>query len=315
MPVKMMENIITVKLDGKSGERLDKYCSEFCGITRSRLKNGADGIYVNGVPAKLSKIVKPGDVISFMWEDPVPDDIKPENIPLDILFEDSNVTVVNKKQGMVTHPGAGNWNGTLVNALLFHWGKDVSSATVSLRPGIVHRLDKDTSGVIITARNPETESFLQNEFKSRHVKKIYAAVLCGLPPAKQGIVETFIMRDPKNRMRFVCTTDSSKGKYAKTAYKVIYWNPERNLSFVVFRIYTGRTHQIRVHSRFLGCPVLGDSLYGKKNKIPGENTLMLHAMYLKIKIPGKQEPVVFRATLPQRFKEILKSLKDCGKGI
>ena len=307
----MAENTITVELEDGAGIRLDKYCSRFCGMTRSRLKNGVAALYVNGIPAKLSKIVKSGDIISFQWEDPVPDDIEPENIPLDILFEDSNVTVVNKRQGMVTHPAAGNWSGTLVNALLFHWGTASSAAGVSSRPGIVHRLDKDTSGVIITARNPETEAFLQNEFKSRRVKKIYAAVLCGSPPASRGVVETFIMRDPKNRMRFTCTTDSSKGKYAKTAYKVLYRRD--NLSFVLFRIYTGRTHQIRVHSRFLGCPVLGDQLYGKKHGACGSASLMLHALYLRIKIPGGKEPSVFRAPLPERFRKILGFMRQTEK--
>lgn len=308
----MTETSVTVVLERDAAVRLDKYCAVSCGMTRSRLKNGLISLSVNGFPAKLSKMVKSGDVVSFRWEDPAPTDIAPEDIPLDVVFEDRNVTVINKTPGMVCHPAAGNWTGTLVNALLFHWGGGVPTVGLGLRPGIVHRLDKDTSGVMITARNPETELFLQTEFKSRRVKKIYAAVLCGSLREKKGCVETYIARDPKDRLRFVCTSDQSRGKYAKTAYTVVkeFAIGGAFFSFVLFRIYTGRTHQIRVHSRFLGCPVLGDPLYGKKNKTFPSAPLMLHSLCLKIRLPGCETPSVFRAPFPPGFKEILKALGE-----
>ncbi len=172
------------------GVRLDKYAgSVFPEMTRSRLKNGMLSVSVNGRPAKMAKLVYPGDCVLIKWEDPLPACISAEPVPLDIIYEDENVTVVNKKQGMVTHPAAGNWTGTLVNALLYRWNTDNPAADSSvpaengcvltdesrLRPGIVHRLDKDTSGVIIAARSAASEMWLQEQFRTRRVRKIYCA--------------------------------------------------------------------------------------------------------------------------------------------
>lgn len=316
-----------VTLEGGGSIRLDKYCAQVCGIARSRLKNGLISVEVDGKPAKLSKPVKAGSAVSLLWADPVPESIEPENIPLDILFENNEVTVINKKSGMVVHPAAGNWSGTLVNALLFHWraqGINAFSADgaspEAARPGIVHRLDKDTSGVMIAARNPCAAQFLQNEFKAHRARKIYAAILCGSPPEKRGVVENVIFRDPKNRLRFSCAPYSAKacaagsrpaaGKRAKTAYKVI--AEYGDYSLALFRIYTGRTHQIRVHSRYLGCPVLGDPLYGKQ---AASLPMMLHSLSLSIRLPGEEAPSVFRAPLPEHFKNTLRALKCCGKPV
>jgi len=297
---------LVVPADIGANIRLDQYCtSSMPGVTRSRLKNGLKSLTINGKPAKLSRPVKAGDMVVLEWSDPVPTDIHPEPIPLEILYEDENVTVVNKKQGMVTHPAAGNWTGTLVNALLWHWNKKAGN---DHRPGIVHRLDKDTSGIIITARNPETESLLQNSFKNRKVRKIYAAILHGIPKKKSGIVETRIVRDSGNRKRFTCTDDIHKGKYAKTAWHVV--KTIGPYSLVLFKLYTGRTHQIRVHAKYLGCPILGDPIYGKKDPNFPKATLMLHARSLTIKIPGKKEPMRFIAPIPGRFKRILKLIRE-----
>ncbi|WP_255947474.1 pseudouridine synthase [Brucepastera parasyntrophica] len=156
--------------DAGRGIRLDTYYSALPdSLSRSRLKNGIISVMVNNRPAKLSRTVRPHDSVIILWEDPVPENVIPENIPLEIIFEDDNVTVINKKQGMVTHPAAGNWTGTLVHALLWHWQENDGSACY--RQGIVHRLDKDTSGVIITARNPESLAWLQEQFASHRVKK------------------------------------------------------------------------------------------------------------------------------------------------
>ena len=307
-----------VDIEGGASVRLDKYCAAACGIARSRLKNGLIFASVDGKPAKLSRTVKAGSAVSLLWQDPLPDEIAPEPIPLDVLFESEDVTVINKKGGMVVHPAAGNWSGTLVNALLFRWkaqggvafSDGASSDGEAARPGIVHRLDKDTSGVIIAARNPHAAQALQDEFKGRRVKKIYAAILRGSPPQKRGVIENFIFRDPKSRVRFACAPycPNGGGKRAKTAYKVIAeWG---GYSLALFRIYTGRTHQIRVYARFLGCPVLGDALYGGQGERP---PMMLHALSLAIRLPGEDTPTTFRAPLPECFKEALRSLKKSGK--
>lgn len=297
---------VVVDDSAPSGIRLDRYCAGIEGSpTRSRLKNGATEILVNGTPSKLSRIVRPKDVITVTWEDPVCEDIGPENIPLDILYEDGNVTVVNKKQGMVTHPAAGHWSGTLVNALLWRWKTQASGE--NLRPGIVHRLDKDTSGVIITARNPETEAWLQDQFRLRRTKKIYAAILSGIPRTRSGEIRTQIVRDPKNRKRFTWSDNVERGKAAHTEFRVVKtYGP---YALVLFTLHTGRTHQLRVHSKYIGCPILGDPVYGKNDSSFKGATLMLHARTLKIRLPGNEQFSRFDAPIPVRFKKVIKSLR------
>lgn len=292
---------LTVDQDAATGMRLDTYCANNDRtLTRSRLKNGVRSIRVNGIDSKLSKIVKPGDIIAVEWEDPEPEKIEPENIPLNILYENEHVTVIDKEQGMVTHPAAGNWTGTLVHALLWHWNKD---GTETPRAGIVHRLDKDTSGVIITARNRKTESVLQKRFKKHAVRKTYIAIVCGVPPACEGVIETRLVRDPGNRKRFTWTDNPEKGKFAKTSYRVV--KTLDTYSLIVFRLHTGRTHQIRVHAKYLGTPILGDPVYGKKDKrFPGA-TMMLHARRLRIRIPGEDDLMTFEAPVPKRFRQII----------
>ncbi len=305
-----------VSLEGGASSRLDSYCAKVCGIARSRLKSGLISASVDGKPAKLSRQVRAGNAVSLLWADSEPQAIAAEDIPLDILFENDDVAVINKPSGMVVHPAAGNWSGTLVNALLFRWGLQGNTShsfegacsDKAVRPGIVHRLDKDTSGAIIAAKNLKAAEFLQNEFKARRVKKIYAAILRGSPPQKRGVIENIIFRDPKSRIRFACgnSSGSGRGKRAKTAYKVI--AEYGDYAAVLFRIYTGRTHQIRVHARFLGCPVVGDPLYGRHGELP---PMMLHALSLAIRLPGKEGLSTFRAPLPEHFKAAIRSLKKC----
>lgn len=303
----MSELRLTVSNDAGSGMRLDRYCAAHAGsVSRSRLKNGALEVTVNGKAAKLSRTVKPRDEIVLSWEDPVPERIEGEDIPLSIVYEDQNVTVIDKARGMVTHPGAGNWTGTLVNALIWHWG--LENPGTNLRPGIVHRLDKDTSGIIITARNPETETFLQEQFRTRKTIKVYAAILQGIPRAKTGDIRTQIVRDPKNRKRFTWTMDETRGKAAHTAYRVV--KTYGNYALVLFRLYTGRTHQLRVHSKYLGCPILGDPVYGKKDRNFPDAALMLHARRLTIALPGSPKRMTFRSPLPARFKRTIIGLRN-----
>ena len=297
--------------------RLDQYIASIPqGMNRSKLKSTAQEILLNGKNAKLSSKVKKGDVIEILWEDNIPTDIEPENIPLKIIYEDENVTVVNKDSGMVTHPALGNWSKTLVNALLYHWKKeavpqkkDVSQNEIlkSRRPGIVHRLDKDTSGIIITAKNRETEEYLSSQFKERLVQKEYILICKGRPPASSGDVKTQIVRDSKNRKKFKALTDTTDGKFARSIYHCIScYGP---YSVVRVRIKTGRTHQIRVHMKYLGCQILGDKLYSKTDENFPDVPLMLHSRKLVIKLPGKEKYHCFKAQIPSRFYEVLKKLK------
>ncbi len=294
--------------------RLDVYASSVQGLSRSRLKNGVTGITVNGKNARLSYKLTGGETVSLEWNDPVPTDIQPENIPLDIVYEDDNVTVVNKKQGMVTHPAAGNWSGTLVHALLFHWGRDAVSVDSSVnpgavgRPGIVHRLDKDTSGCIITAKNRDAEDYLHQQFLSHRIHKEYIAIVHGHLPARRGNIKTQIVRDTKNRKKFTTSDNPDVGKFAWTKYRVVaVYGP---YSLVRLRLKTGRTHQIRVHLKSLGCPIIGDPVYGKKDQFFDSATLMLHARKLGLHLSGSKEMSYFTAAVPLRFKKVMKTLHE-----
>ena len=304
--------------DYENQERLDKFIASLPnGMNRSKLKSGVNEILLNGKKVKLSQKVKAGDIIDIQWEDNIPDNIEPENIPLDIIYEDDDVTVVNKKQGMVTHPACGNWNKTLVNALLYHWGRKsieqikegcTSDIIQRRRPGIVHRPDKETSGIIITAKNRDAEEFLQKQFKDKSNQKEYILIVTGRPPHRNGDIRTNIIRDPKNRHRFKAVDISDEGKFSRTIYHCIACYG--NYSLLRVRIKTGRTHQIRVHMKYLGCPILGDSIYNKSDSLFPDATLMLHSVQLKIKLPGDNQLTTFRTSVPNRFKHVEKKLKD-----
>ena len=308
----------SVPLDYTKNERIDKYIANLPdGMNRSKLKSGMNQILINEKNAKLSQKIKAGDKIDISWDDNVPDDIIPQNIPLDIIYEDENVTVVNKKTGMVTHPACGNWEGTLVNALLYHWGRqsitDLNKGSESeilerRRPGIVHRLDKETSGIIITAKNRDSEEWLLKQFKDKCMQKEYICICCGKPTKKAGDIRTQIIRDPKNRQRFKAVENTDEGKFARSIYHCI--ATYGNYSLIRVRIKTGRTHQIRVHMKFLGCPILGDSLYNKADPLFPEAKLMLHSKKLKIKLPNQEKFTTFTTKTPKRFLEVEKKLKS-----
>lgn len=312
----MIHFIVPADFEGVS--RLDQYIASVpSGMNRSKLKSGAQELLVNGKNAKLSTKVKAKDIIDIVWEDNIPENIEPENIPLRLIYEDKNVTIVNKPQGMVTHPAAGNWKGTLVNALLFHWGMSAvpqikegldNEILKHRRPGIVHRLDKDTSGLIVTARNREAEEYLGTQFKDRLIQKEYICICTGRPPASSGDVKTNIVRDMKNRKKFKAVTATTEGKFARTIYHCIAcYGP---YSVMRVRIKTGRTHQIRVHMRYLGCPILGDSIYGRNDPLFPNATLMLHARQMIIKLPDMEKYRRFRAPVPLRFMETVGILRE-----
>lgn len=308
---------VTVPESVTESERLDKYISSLKdGMNRSKLKSSATEILVNGKSVKLSTKVKAGDKIDIQWDENIPTDITPEDIPLHIIYEDENVTVINKEQGMVTHPAAGNWSGTLVNALLYHWKResiaeikddDINKVLANRRPGIVHRLDKDTSGIIITAKNTFAEEWLSKQFLNKKLHKEYILITKGKPPASAGDIQTQIIRDPKDRKKYKALTGTQEGKFARTLYKVIAYYG--NYSLIRVRLKTGRTHQIRVHMKYLGCPILGDPIYGKTDSLFSDATLMLHSRQMDIRLPGKEDFTRFRAAVPLRFKKTIELLQ------
>ena len=320
--------------------RLDRYVSENLRLlSRSQIKARKLKAKLNGKEVKLSHPVKHGDHLELNWDDAPPPDIIPQEIPIEIIHEDVRCIVINKAQGMVVHPGAGNRQGTLVNALFFikekravalgledseqraltpgsHGGEQVTQSGY-MRPGIVHRLDKDTSGLIIAAWDDEAHAFLAEQFKNRKVKKNYIALVCGVPKDDRGCIETNIARDPKNRKRF---TVLANGKHAITYYKVI--KKWQNYSLLLLRPRTGRTHQLRVHLRHIGCPILGDPIYSLRNgrtdhcgnsgKQFPNISLMLHSKRLVITLPGETTERIFTSAVPERFLEVINKLDKTG---
>jgi 23S rRNA pseudouridine1911/1915/1917 synthase len=294
---------------GDVGMRLDVYVAEKLGLfTRSQAKSRILDISVNGAPARLARRLKLGDLVALTCAEPPSSASAPEDLPLSILFENDDVIVVDKQQGMVVHPGSGNHSGTLLNALLFHCsGLAAGFSAGDARPGIVHRLDKETSGVIIAAKNARAHEFLSAQFKNRGVQKRYIALVVGALPAETGRIETRLGRDPRNRKRF--TVVAAGGRTALTLYRVLNRHAAGKVVYcsVLLAPRTGRTHQLRVHMRHLGAPILGDPLYGHPDaRFPGA-TLMLHARMLRIRLPGEDRERTFTAPVPERFRAILQS--------
>lgn len=308
-----------------SGMRVDRYVAEVLELfSRSQLKSRDISVAVNGKEAKWSHRVAAGDRIVVAWEAEVRTEITPEPIDIDVVYESDEVVVVNKPQGMVVHPAAGNYTGTLVQGLAYrHLLGDRLSAD-NPRPGIVHRLDKDTSGVLITAKSPLARQFLANQFAKKHTRKVYLAVVKGMVLPRSGRIETMICRDPKNRKRF--TTSDVEGKPAVTDYRVLRQFDDH--AFVALLPLTGRTHQLRVHMSSVRHPIVGDPIYSRPDVRFPEATLMLHAHRLTIMLPRKVtdaqspegyhleggETAEFRAPLPQRFKLLLRELSKGALG-
>ncbi len=258
------------------------------------------------------RIVKPGhslkggERVSVVIPAPASSDLVPEAIPLDIIYEDRNVVIVNKPAGMVVHPSAGHDSGTLVQAVLAH-APDIEGIGEVLRPGVVHRLDKDTSGIIVFAKNDAAHQQLQAQFKEREVKKVYHALVDSAPPSPSGKIETHIGRDPKYRQK-MAVVSKAKGREASTIY-----HTEENFSqhtFLEVHPHTGRTHQIRVHLAFIGCPVVGDTFYGVRGATLPVSRHLLHASQLEITLPEHDEPSTHKAPLPRDFLDVLTSLRE-----
>lgn len=266
------------ELDGQ-GVRLDRYLvSKITTESRSRLKSLIDegGVLLEGKKTKASTILKAGQKVSVQFPENKDLSYEPEDIPLDIIFEDNDVIVLNKPIGMVIHPAAGNKSGTLVNALL-HYYPDIKSVGETDRPGIVHRLDKDTSGCMVVAKTEESRRALVKQFVNRTISKKYLCVVAGEPKNNSGVIDNFIGRNPNDRKKMAVLTDG--GKRAVTEYRVVEGN--ENWSAIECDLKTGRTHQIRVHMKSLMCPILGDPIYGNKTTNAYDTRrMMLHSWHL-----------------------------------
>ena len=259
-----------------------------------------------GKPAKANTKVKEGDVFQVLVPSPVDLAAKPENIPLDILYEDEDVIVVNKPRGMVVHPAAGNPDGTLVNALLYHC-RDLSGINGVIRPGIVHRLDKDTSGVMICAKNDLAHQSLAEQIQKKEAKRTYLAIVRGNVKEDHGHIETQLDRDPRDRKKMAVVAG---GRSAVTHWSVLERFP--GYTYVECRLETGRTHQIRVHMAHIGHPILGDTVYGNKRAVPGLQGQCLHAVGLRFLHPRTGELVELWCDLPEAFQTQLRKLENRG---
>lgn len=295
--------------EGEKAERLDKFLvSRFAEFSRARLQGLiADGfVSVNGVPAKKSgQAIEPGMEIEVRVPPPVPTGLVGEDIPLDIIFENDDLLIVNKPAGMVVHPAAGHDSGTLVHAVL-GYDPEMEGIGGEERPGLVHRLDKETSGLIVLAKNERAHRWLQDQFRLRTVEKTYIALVDGKPPTPTGRVEASIGRDPSHRKKMAIVS-AGKGREAVSEYKTLESFKEHTL--LEFHPHTGRTHQIRLHCQFLGCPIAGDSIYGKKHVTVEINRHFLHAAKLKIILPNEKQPRVFEAELPEELKKVLEDVQ------
>jgi 23S rRNA pseudouridine1911/1915/1917 synthase len=277
-------------------------------FSRARLQGLiADGfVLVNGDPAKKSgQLLDPGTAVEVRIPPPVPSGLIPENIPLDIIFENDDLLVVNKPAGMVVHPAAGHDSGTLVHAVL-GYDPDIEGIGGEERPGVVHRLDKETSGLILLAKNDNSHHWLQDQFRLRQVEKTYLALVDGAPPTPSGRVEAAIGRDPSHRKQ-MAVLPPGKGRESVSEYKTLEKFAHHTL--LEFRPHTGRTHQIRLHCAFLGCPIVGDKVYGRRTPTLEIKRHFLHAAKLKIILPGEKQPRTFEALLPEELQVVLTGLR------
>ncbi len=296
--------------------RLDKFlCEKFPAASRGALQRLIEEghVRVNGEIVKPTHHPHAGEKIEVHWPEARPATAQPEKIPLDILFEDKSLLVVNKPAGIVVHPAAGHEEHTLVNALLHHCEGSLSGIGGVARPGIVHRLDKETSGCLVVAKNDETHIALAKHFAEREVKKIYHALVCGEPARAAGEIRAAIARHPTHRKR-MAVRDDSDGRAAHTSYKIL----ERLYAATLMeaQIHTGRTHQIRVHFQFIGHPLIGDDTYGARQNARVKELasyaaprVMLHAKHLSFVHPRTKKLVSFEAPLPEDFKQALKLLR------
>lgn len=302
-----MENFKFEISEEDNGKRIDKYLSSVLdGKSRSYIQGVIDDgkVNVNGKIVKSNYKLKIKDIVNLEIPEPTELEVIPENIPLDILYEDKDVIVVNKSQGMVVHPAPGSYNGTMVNALLYHC-KDLSGINGVIRPGIVHRIDKDTSGILVVAKNDNAHNILAEQLKDHSMTREYYALVEGIIKEDEGTINEPLARHPKERIKISVVKG---GREAITHFKVI--ERFKDCTLVKCVLETGRTHQIRVHMAYIGHPLVGDPVYGYKKqkfKLQGQ---MLHAKVLGFIHPSTKEYIQFESPLPDYFTEIINKLKS-----
>ncbi len=296
---------LTVTVEDETwNDRVDRYLTEVAGtLTRSQLQKRCRSLRVNGAAVKPSRKVRFGDTVVVELAPEPRSELTAEAVPFSIIFENRDVLVLNKPHGLVVHPGAGNWSGTVAHGLL-HYVAELSADGDDLRPGIVHRLDKDTSGVLVCAKHPQAKEFLSRQFAERTTGKRYLAVCKGVPRPLRGTVGGTIARDPANRKRFRYQPDG--GKAAETCYRVI--RSRDGYALVLLEPRTGRTHQLRVHMAHLGAPILGDPVYARRDARFPDARLCLHALALTVVLPGEQLPRRFTAVVPPDMRRIMAQL-------
>jgi 23S rRNA pseudouridine1911/1915/1917 synthase len=298
----------TLTVSGEGAVRADSFLAgALDGLTRSAVqKLMEDGlITLQGKPLKKNTKLASGDCVSVTLPDPEPVDVVPQNIPLDVVYEDDDVIVVNKPVGMVVHPAAGHPDGTLVNALLWHCGDSLSGINGQLRPGIVHRIDRDTSGLIIAAKNDAAHLSLAEQLLDHSLCRTYETLVVGKLREDSGTVDAPIARHPTDRKKMAVVAG---GKRAVTHWQVV--ERYNGVTRVECRLETGRTHQIRVHMAYLGHPVLGDTVYGAKKPYPGLVGQCLHAKQLRFRHPRTGELVEVSAPLPEYFVKVVRKLES-----
>lgn len=296
---------INLKADCEDNLRLDVFVASKTNYSRSFCKKICDkeGITVNGKISKSNKIIKTGDYVEMLVPDTVECDLTPENIPLNIIYQDADIAVINKPQGLTVHSGGGTNGNTLVNALLYHLDS-LSGINGVIRPGIVHRIDKNTSGLLVVAKNDNAHLKLSEQLKDKTCRRIYVALLEGVLKKDSGIIETCISRSEKDRKKM---SVSGHGRNAVTYYKVL--KRYKNYTLCEFSLKTGRTHQIRVHCQYLGHPIVGDKEYGYKNQKFKLNGQLLHAKTLEFIHPVTNEKMSFRCPIPDYFENVLKKIQ------
>jgi len=306
----MSDEYISIRFERQEKERLDQFLAEaFPKYSRTRLQGFVKKGFVNVNGKNTQKpglILEQGNIIELRIPSPTPTQLVGEKVPLDIIFENEDLLVINKPAGMVVHPAAGHFSGTLVHAVL-GYDPEIEGIGGEGRPGIVHRLDKLTSGLILLAKNDKALLWLQKQFSQHKVEKTYQALVDGKPPTPAGRVEASIGRDPNHRKKMAVLRDG-RGREAISEYKTLESFTKHTL--LEFHPLTGRTHQIRLHCAFLGSPIVGDEIYGRKNPSIKIGRQFLHAIKLKVILPNENKPRMFEVPLPPDLEKVLNELRN-----
>lgn len=304
----------------KAGERIDRFITDSTALSRSLAVKLIEGksITASGRSVEKNYKLRVGDIIDITLPEPEPDEAVAEDIPLNVVFEDKDIIVINKPKGMIVHPATGIYTGTLVNALLYHCGDSLSGIGGVIRPGIVHRIDKDTSGLLVVAKNDEAHVSLSDQLKIHEVSRVYHAIVIGNIKEDRGTIDRPIGRHPADRKKMAVITDPTRqARDAVTHFEVLerFETPSGRYTYVKCKLETGRTHQIRVHMSSIGHPLVGDTVYGGGNtKFESANKALisgqcLHARILELTHPTRHEKMEFECPLPSYFEELLDKLR------